>query len=51
MLLVAKVLDEHRAVISEGEDQLFGIDKLNIPRSKIPAVTHIDYTSRLQSIK
>ena len=50
MLLVAKVLDEHRTVISEGEDQLFGIDKLNIPRSKIPAVTHIDYTSRLQSV-
>ena len=50
MLLVAKVLDEHRTVISEGEDRLFGIDKLNIPRSKIPAVTHIDYTSRLQSV-
>ncbi len=32
------------------EEQLFGIDKLNVPRSDIPAVTHVDYSARIQTV-
>ena len=37
--------------MSEKEKALFGIDKLNIKRSEIPAVTHVDYTARIQTVK
>ena len=44
MLLVAPVREELRTPMSAEQERLFGIDKLNIPRSSIPAVTHIDYS-------
>ncbi len=50
MLLLADVAKSHRRQMSETEDALFGIDKLNIARSDIPAVTHIDYSARVQTV-
>ena len=50
MLKVAKVNDEHRIPLSEDEAALFGIEKLNAPRSSIPAVTHVDYSARVQTV-
>ncbi|MBV6465435.1 MAG: hypothetical protein DYG84_13280 [Candidatus Brocadia sp. AMX3] len=50
MLLVAPVKKEIRREMSEEEVQLFGIDKLNVVRSSIPAVTHIDYSARIQTV-
>jgi carbamoyltransferase len=50
MLLVADVKDDHRIGMTEEEKRLFGIDKLNIPRSSIPAVTHVDYSARVQTV-
>lgn len=50
MLLVAGVREEHRRKMTEEEQALFGIDKLNVRRSDIPAVTHIDYSARIQTV-
>ena len=50
MLLVAPVKEDKRMEMNEEQKQLFGIDKLNIPRSKIPAVTHVDYSARVQTV-
>ena len=50
MLLVADVAKEHRIAMTEAQQQLFGIDKLNVPRSTIPAVTHVDYSARVQTV-
>src|SRR5258706_276236 len=50
MLLVADVTDEHRIAMTEEEQKLFGIEKLNVPRSSIPAVTHVDYSARVQTV-
>jgi carbamoyltransferase len=50
MLLVAPVNEEHRRAMTEAERALFGIDKLNVPRSSIPAVTHVDYSARIQTV-
>lgn len=50
MLIVADVLEDKRIPMTEAESALFGIDKLNVPRSQIPAVTHVDYSARLQTI-
>jgi len=50
MLLVAPVQEERKIPMSEDQQQLFGIDKLNVPRSDIPAVTHIDYSARVQTV-
>lgn len=50
MLLVAGVRAERRRAMSESEEALFGIDKLNIVRSEIPAVTHVDYSARIQTV-
>ena len=50
MLLVADVVKNRRHAMTEVEEQLFGIDKLNIPRSEIPAVTHVDYSARVQTV-
>lgn len=50
MLLVADVREEHRRAMTEAEQALFGIDKLNVPRSSIPAVTHVDYSARVQTV-
>jgi carbamoyltransferase len=50
MLLVAEVSKKRRRVMTDAENALFGIDKLNVPRSDIPAVTHIDYSARIQTV-
>ena len=50
MLVVSGVKENKRRNMTETESQLFGIDKLNIPRSEIPAVTHIDYSARVQTV-
>jgi carbamoyltransferase len=50
MLVVADVCKERRKEMSEYEKSLFGIDKLNIARSDIPAVTHVDYSARIQTV-
>jgi carbamoyltransferase len=50
MLLVADVVREKRRTMSAEEHALFGIDKLNVPRSEIPAVTHVDYSARVQTV-
>ncbi len=50
MLLVAPVRDERRTPMTDAQSRLWGIDKLNIPRSDIPAVTHIDYSARVQTV-
>ena len=50
MLIVADVKGNKRIEMSDDEKKLFGIDKLNIKRSDIPAVTHVDYSARVQSV-
>ncbi|MGD0419592.1 MAG: carbamoyltransferase [Xanthobacteraceae bacterium] len=50
MLLVANVKRERRRRMTNEEEVLFGIDKLNVVRSDIPAVTHIDYSARVQTV-
>jgi len=50
MLLVADVLAKHKKEMPREENTLFGIDKLNLVRSSIPAVTHIDYSARVQTV-
>ena len=50
MLLVADVKDGLRHEMSEEQDKLFGIEKLNVPRSVIPAITHVDYSARVQTV-
>jgi carbamoyltransferase len=50
MLLVADVVSHRRKAMTAEEQALFGIEKLNIPRSDIPAVTHIDYSARIQTV-
>jgi carbamoyltransferase len=50
MLLVADVAERRRRTMTAEERSLFGIDKLNVPRSKIPAVTHVDYSARVQTV-
>jgi carbamoyltransferase len=50
MLLVAPVKHELRQAMSSEQEQLFGIARLNLPRSTIPAVTHVDYSARVQTV-
>jgi carbamoyltransferase len=50
MLLVAPVEERHRRAMTDDENALFGIDKLNAVRSSIPAVTHVDYSARVQTV-
>lgn len=50
MLLVADVQKSKRIEMTEAQKMLFGIEKLNIPRSEIPAVTHVDYSARIQTV-
>ena len=50
MLLVADVVPKRRRTMTAEEERLFGIEKLNVPRSDIPAVTHVDYSARIQTV-
>ena len=50
MLIVADVAPEHQRAMTAEESALFGIEKLNVPRSSIPAVTHVDYSARIQTV-
>ena len=50
MLLVAPVRDQLRKPMTPEQDKLFGIEKLNIPRSELPAITHVDYSARVQTV-
>ena len=50
MLLAADVVKRRRREMTAEEKQLFGIDRLNVPRSDIPAVTHVDYSARIQTV-
>ena len=50
MLVVADVREGKRRHMTADEQALFGIDKLNVPRSEIPAVTHVDYSARIQTV-
>jgi carbamoyltransferase len=50
MLLVAPVVERRRRAMTAGESELWGIDKLNVPRSDVPAITHVDYSARIQTV-
>jgi carbamoyltransferase len=50
MLLVAPIRDERKISMTSEQEALFGIEKLNVPRSDIPAVTHVDYSARIQTV-
>jgi carbamoyltransferase len=50
MLLVADVRRNHRRCVTPEEEGLFGIEKLNVPRSHLPAITHVDYSARIQTV-
>ena len=50
MLMVAPVVEKRRVAMTEEQKALFGIEKLNVPRSDIPAVTHVDYSARIQTV-
>jgi carbamoyltransferase len=50
MQIVADVLPKHWRPANPGDEKLFGIERLNIPRSDIPAVTHVDYSARIQTV-
>ena len=50
MLMVAPVNEKKRISMNDAQEKLFGIEKLNIPRSNIPAITHVDYSARIQTV-
>ena len=50
MLIVADVLKKHRIEMTAEQEKLFGIEKLNVPRSSLPAITHVDYSARIQTV-
>jgi carbamoyltransferase len=50
MLLVANVQEDKSLAMTEGEEASFGIDKLNVLRSSVPAITHVDYSARIQTV-
>lgn len=50
MLLVADVQEDKRLAMTDEEKALFGIEKLNVPRSSVPAITHVDYSARIQTV-
>jgi carbamoyltransferase len=50
MQIVADVLPTHRRPANPDDEKLFGIERLNVPRSDIPAVTHVDYSARIQTV-
>ena len=48
--MVANVKKEKCITMSENDEKLFGIDKLNVKRSSVPAITHVDYSARIQTV-
>ena len=50
MLFVSEISEKKRKEVTREENALFGIDKLNIPRSVVPAITHVDYSARIQTV-
>ena len=50
MLMVANINKDKKIIMNKDQEKLFGIDKLNIKRSEIPAVTHVDYSARIQTV-
>lgn len=50
MLIVAPVVEKRRIKMTEDQEQLFGIAKLNVPKSDLPAITHVDYSARVQTV-
>ena len=50
MLLVADVKEDKRLAMTKDEEAFFGIEKLNVPRSSVPAITHVDYSARIQTV-
>ena len=50
MLLVSNIQKDKQIKMKKDEEKLFGIDKLNIKRSSIPAITHVDYSARIQTV-
>jgi carbamoyltransferase len=50
MLIVAPIKEEHRVALTEEQQQIFGIEKLNLKRSELPAITHVDYSARIQTV-
>lgn len=50
MLIVAPIKEEHRIALTEEQQALFGIEKLNLKRSELPAITHVDYSARIQTV-
>ena len=50
MLLVADVKKEKQIAMTSEQESYFGLQKLNIPRSEVPAITHVDYSARIQSV-
>jgi len=50
MLLVSNITSDKKIAMTEQQNNLFGIDKLNIKRSEVPAITHVDYTARIQTV-
>ena len=50
MLIVADVVEGQRIAMTQEQQQLFGIAKLNVPRSRLPAITHVDYSARIQTV-
>ena len=51
MLLVADVKGDRRLPVPAEAEQLWGIEKLNVPRSTVPAITHVDYSARIQTVR
>ena len=50
MLMVAPLREDRRISLTKEEKRLFGIEKLNVPRSEVPAITHVDYSARIQTV-
>ena len=50
MLIVAQLKEEHRIALTQEQEKLFGIAKLNLKRSELPAITHVDYSARIQTV-
>jgi carbamoyltransferase len=50
MLLVSDIKKNKRRLLTSEENKLFGIKKLNVPRSSVPAITHVDYSARIQTV-